>query len=218
MKTAMKREEKTTLQEYTGFQVAFDFFNEELFNGSLPQLLIVLTSDAKAKRRGHYCHDKFESRIGNAKVPELALYPNTFGDRTDEEILSTLVHEMVHCQQNHGGKPGRRGYHNVEWGRMMKAVGLHPSDTGEAGGKESGERVSHYIVEGGLYQQAYRKLAITGLKLHWQSGMAGKGGVGKPKPPSSKIKYTCTCGLRAWAKPGVSLMCAECEELMEETA
>ena len=113
------------------------------------------------------------------------------------------------------GKPGRRGYHNVEWGKMMKAVGLYPSATGEEGGKESGERVSHYILKDGLYQRAYRRLAATGLQLHWQTGMVGKDGGTKSKS-NSKVKYTCSCGLNAWAKPGVLLTCGECEEEMVE--
>ncbi len=97
----------------------------------------------------------------------------------------------------------------------MKAVGLYPSATGEEGGKESGERVSHYILKDGLYQRAYRQLAATGLQLHWQTGMVGKDGGTKSKS-NSKVKYTCSCGLNAWAKPGVLLTCGECEEEMVE--
>jgi predicted SprT family Zn-dependent metalloprotease len=213
----MKREEKTTQQDYAGFQVAFDFFNSSLFDGALPQLLIVLHKGKKS--RGHYCHEAYEHRQDKTRTSELALYPETFSEESDERILSTLVHEMVHEKQALTGKPGRRGYHNVEWAKLMKAVGLYPSTTGEVGGKESGERVSHYIIQGGRYQQAYQKLAAIGLQLHWQIRTADGNGTtgGKPKP-CSKVTYTCTCGLRAWAKPGVSLMCAECEELMEETA
>jgi hypothetical protein len=31
----------------------------------------------------------------------------------------------------------------------MKEIGLHPSATGEPGGKETGKHMSHYIVSGG---------------------------------------------------------------------
>ena len=63
-----------------------------------------------------------------------------YTDRTNEQTLSTLVHEMTHLQQQHFGKPSRSGYHNKEWGLLMRAVGLIPSSTGEPGGKETGQR------------------------------------------------------------------------------
>jgi hypothetical protein len=33
----------------------------------------------------------------------------------------------------------------------MKRIGLHPSNTGEPGGRETGEHMSDYIVEGNPY-------------------------------------------------------------------
>ena len=78
--------------------------------------------------------------------------PVYFKGRSVEEILSTLVHEQVHVWQSAFGKPGRRRYHNHEWAQKMKKVGFHPSDTGQPGGKETGERVSHYVIAGGPFQ------------------------------------------------------------------
>jgi predicted SprT family Zn-dependent metalloprotease len=56
-------------------------------------------------------------------VDEIALNPRTFIDRTDREIVSTLVREMVHLWQFHFGKPGRRGYHNKQWATKMEEIG-----------------------------------------------------------------------------------------------
>jgi predicted SprT family Zn-dependent metalloprotease len=71
-------------------------------------------------------------------VDELALNPDNFEDRTDEQIMSTLLHEMCHCWQYYFGEPSRGGYHNREWASKMKEVGLHPSDNEKPGGKETG--------------------------------------------------------------------------------
>jgi predicted SprT family Zn-dependent metalloprotease len=46
---------------------------------------------------------------------ELALNPDEFIGRTDEMILSTLVHEMCHVWQQTYGKSPRRGYHDRQW-------------------------------------------------------------------------------------------------------
>ncbi len=38
----------------------------------------------------------------------------------------------------------------------------------------------------------------------------------RKKKSASKTKYTCpVCGLNAWAKPGVILICGECSEELE---
>jgi hypothetical protein len=76
-----------------------------------------------------------------------------FRERSNEQSLSTLVHEMTHLDQRHFGKPSRAGYHNKEWAKLMRDVGLIPSDTGAPGDKEVGQRVSHYIEAGGRFER-----------------------------------------------------------------
>lgn len=122
--------------EYRAFQTAYDFFNTELFNNSLPQVLITLHRRANSK--GYFAPKRFKGRIDEASVHELALNPDVFASRTDEEILSTLAHEQVHAWQQVHGKAPRRAYHDREWAGKMKEIGLQPSNTGKPGGKETG--------------------------------------------------------------------------------
>ena len=198
------KQQVITLKEYQGFQRAFDFFNRELFSGRLPQVLVTLQRHANT--RGYFSPERFKGRIDKQTVHELALNPDNFTGRTDEMILSTLVHEMCHVWQETYGEPSRRGYHNREWAAKMKAVGLQPSSTGEPGGMETGQAVSHYIISEGRFAIAYVKLAESGLQLHWQSNQA----VGSTKI-TSKRKFTCPeCGQNAWAKPSGRLICGEC--------
>jgi SprT-like family len=195
-----------TLQEYQGFQKAYDFFNRELFAGGLPQVLVTLQRHANS--RGYFSPERFKGRILKASVHELALNPDTFTGRTDGMILSTLVHEMCHVWQETYGAPSRRGYHNQQWAAKMREVGLQPTTTGEEGGAETGQAVTHYILPQGRYETAYAKLAATGLQLNWQSLPAIGQGRGKS---SSKTKFTCTgCGQNAWVKHGAQLICGVC--------
>src|SRR5437764_3971921 len=156
----MQREAYTQL-EYQGFQNAYDFFNRELFGGSLPQVLVTLQRHAKTK--GYFSPERFTGRIDNAAVHELALNPDGFAGRTDALILSTLVHEMAHVWQQTYGKPPRRGYHDRQWAGKMREIGLQPTTTGEPGGKETGQSVTHYIIPEGRYAKAYARLAATGF-------------------------------------------------------
>jgi ribosomal protein S27AE len=195
-----------TLNEYQGFQRAYDFFNRELFADSLPQVLVTLQRHANS--RGYFSPQRFKGRVEKASVHELALNPDTFTGRTDAMILSTLVHEMCHVWQETYGAPSRRGYHNREWAQKMREVGLQPTTTGKEGGAETGQAVTHFILAQGRYETAYAKLAATGMQLNWQSLPAMGKGRGKI---SSKTKFTCSeCGQNAWAKPGARLICGEC--------
>jgi hypothetical protein len=201
--------EAITPAEYRAFQEAYDFFNAELFAGSLPHVLVTLQRHAKTS--AYFSPERFSGR-NEAKVTahELAMNPDSFTGRTDESILSTLAHEMAHVWQQTHGTPPRRSYHDRQWATKMKEIGLQPSTTGELGGKETGQSVTHYIIPGGLYAKAYAKLKARGFQLHWQSAPAGKQAKAKK---ASKTKFTCpACAQNAWAKPAALLICGNCYE------
>jgi len=97
----------------------------------------------------------------------------------------------------------------------MKEIGLQPTTTGEPGGKEVGQSVTHYIIPGGLYAAAYWRLSATGFHLNWQSQPFS---TERKKKAASKTKYTCpTCATNAWAKPETALICGGCYEEDGET-
>jgi hypothetical protein len=199
--------------EYTAFEEAYNWFNAQLFENVLPPCLITL--QRKARSRGYFANDRFEHRAGGSTTDEIALNPDTFRSRSDKEILSTLVHEMVHCWQRHLGKVGRSGYHNKEWAARMMSVGLMPSDTGNAGGHTTGQSMTHYIMDGAPFDRAADTLLATGFQLRWQSyGFNEEEGRGKV---ATRTKYTCPeCGLNAWARPSANLVCGDCEVQMVE--
>jgi predicted SprT family Zn-dependent metalloprotease len=196
-----------TMREYGGLQVAYDHLNKVLFSGKLPDAMITYTR--KPHMNGHFSEDRYSARDGKFRKPEIALNPDSFIDRTDEQIVSTLAHEMKHLEQYRFGKPGSRGYHNKEWAASMKAIGLMPSNTGAVGGKETGQQMTHYIIPGGPYQQAFKALAATGWKLNLQSTVHAGG----TKAPPSKVKFTCpSCGSNMWGKPESKDICGDCNQ------
>lgn len=209
-----------TERTYGDFSHAYDVFNDGLFSGDLPTCLI--TMQRKGKTYGFFAGDRFSTPDGQGKTDEIALNPSHF-TRSTEEVLSTLVHEMCHLWQHHFGKPGRRAYHNKEWSAKMQDVGLMPSDTGQVGGKKTGEKMSHVIKHDGRFQEVCGGLVQTGFVIPyvelWDEGE--KSGVTSPggritKKATTRTKYTCPdCYLNAWAKPNIKLMCGECETHME---
>lgn len=199
-----------TAETYGALETAYNFFNERLFDGRLMPCLFVLQR-GKSNRRGHFHAEIWQ----NAETPihtadEMSINPNTMQSRTLTDILSTLVHEMCHLEQHHFGEPSRNGYHNKEWGAMMDAVGLTPSNTGEPGGKRTGQQMTHFIEPGGAFEIACRELLEGGFLIPWLSVDTTP----EPKEGTSKTtreKFTCPCcQSNAWGKPVLRILCTDC--------
>ena len=197
-----------TEQSYGELSDAYKFFNAKLFDDGLPSCLITLHRHRSAY--GYFSPKRFESADA-AFTDEIALNPDHFKARPDRASLSTLVHEMVHLWQQHFGKPSRNGYHNKEWAAKMDELGLTPSSTGAEGGARTGQKVSHFIVDGGPFDLACAELMKTGFTISWKS---------VPAPPKIKAgkrtKYKCPgCETSVWGKDGLSITCEDCSETME---
>lgn len=73
--------------------------------------------------------------------------------------------------------------------------------------------MTHYIVEGGLFQEVFaamdKKLLLPFRRYKDPA---------KPKRKKSKVKYTCPeCSTNVWGKPDLKIKCyeAECDSVME---
>ena len=205
--------QSATALHYEEFQSAFEFFNRELFKGELPDCLIVMTRNPRS--HGYLASNRWYSARTGGTLHELSLNPVDFAIRSAEEVLSTLVHEMCHAWQcSYGEKVPRKSYHNREWADRMEEIGLIPSNTGEPGGKRTGQSVSHYIDEDGPFAER----AATLLDIGWAIPH-----IDLPMEESKKTarpKYVCPqCGNKVWGKSGLSLACLSCEKaLAEQTA
>ena len=67
-----------------------------------------------------------------------------------------LAHEMVHVWQQTYGKAPTRCYHDRQWAAKMRRSGYSPRQPGKAGGKQTGQSVTHNIIPGGAYGQSIR--------------------------------------------------------------
>jgi len=215
-KPAIRRDAsiRPTQETYDALQIAFDYFNDRLFNDGLPNCVITLKRHGRS--HGFFSGSRFTRRDGQ-ECDEIALNSVSFQDRSIAETLSTLVHEMVHLWQHHHGQPGRGGYHNRQWANRMKQLGLHPSDTGQVGGKETGDRMSHYIVDDGLFAKAMIVLDRRGFAIPWaeipaaqQNGGSRELSVDGPPKSGERVKYVCPeCELADWAKHDAAIACVE---------
>ena len=249
---------KPTDQAYEELQRAYDHFNEKLFDGKLPPCLITL--QRKPRTLGYYAPNNFTNLVEKGRTTdEIALNPYHFIERSLEDTLSTLVHEMAHLWRDRcsGKKASNRAYHDKLWANKMEKIGLMPSDTGEPGGNRTGQEMTHYVIKDGPFHVACQALLDHGFHLSWAdnvlswlppeafnpvdlqdpealvkklypelpeeewednfASLAAKLKKEKEGRSGKRMKYTCpSCGLNAWAKPEVALMCGTCREHMLE--
>lgn len=203
-----------TTQTYTSLTTAFDFFNQELFNGELPACLITMQRHRGAY--GYFSGERFASVADpKAITDEIALNPLHFATQKPMNVLSTLVHEMAHLWQHHFGKRPRKGYHDRQWAAKMHEIGLIPTDTGKEGGKETGQKMDHLIEENGRFALAVQKFLAQHPTILYYDQTSERDTTRKKKA-TSKTKYTCPeCGLNAWAKPDAPLICGDCQKPMQ---
>lgn len=219
-------DQNLTTTEYEVFQKAYDFFNQRLFDGVLPGVLITL--QRKSKSVGMYRRGSFKDRNNaSEEVDEIAINPDAYVSLPDVEIWQTLVHEMCHQWQFHFGKPSRKSYHNKQWAQKMESVGLIPSSTGKPGGAKVGQTMYDYIDEAGEFRECARELKKLGIVVQLESkenvGHAGRSAEqqeintqlrqsGVQKNRSNRNKYSCpSCSMNVWGKPDLHIVCGSCQ-------
>jgi len=201
------------VKEYEELSRAFDYYNRKLFEDNIPAAIITLRG--KKSINGFFRFQSFSGRNGNPdeRIDEIALNPENFL-RSEKEVLSTLVHEMCHSWQFHFSKKSKKtSYHDNEWAGLMDSVGLVPSNTGKPGGKTTGQGMTHYIKKGGKFDTCTGELLKSGWHLNY-SRESDPEAVAKKKR-ETKTKYSCPeCGVNAWGKLGINLVCGDCKEVM----
>jgi len=196
-----------TLEQFAAYQAAYDYFNRRLFENKLKPCL--LNFRGKHKRNMGLFWPKKRARLKGGVTHEIALNPEVL-HRPLIETFATLVHEMAHQWQQDWGTPPRGGYHDREWGQRMEQIGLIPSNTGEPGGKKTGQQMTHYVAKDGAFETAFQMMLKT-VSLPWLTGSFAEV-VKSPSKNKNKVKYTCECGTTVWGKADLLILCGECEE------
>lgn len=201
---------KYTKELYSNYQIAYDFFNEKLFNSELPQALVTL--NRKTGLYGYHKKNAFTNN-NNENINEIALNPDCF-DRPIKEILATLAHEQVHLLCDHRGYVSRKGFHSKQWGGIMLEIGLQPISAKTGEDADSGAKMHHRIIENGLFDKVCDKL-LEEITFDIVNILEIK----EPKEKKvSKICYICPeCNDEVYGKIGKerTIICGECSVQMK---
>jgi hypothetical protein len=197
-----------TRTQFDAYSLAYAYFNRNLFGGKLPNC--ILNFSRKAGSAGFFAPHRWTRRNGSESTHEISLNPDVL-ELPPIETMQTLVHEMVHLWQQEFGLPSRRTYHNTEWAEKMQDIGLMPSETGQPGGKKTGQKMCTYVVDGGPFAKAFESMPEKAL-LPWLARPFA------PRPQSGgqkrdQMRYQCPeCKAIVRGKDGLNIMCGDCNE------
>ena len=226
-------------QQSVAFEAAFSVFNNKLFNRELPPCMLVLSRNADFIG-GYFSPNRWEHERDDGEIRvfhEIAMNVNLMEQRELVDFYVSLAHEMVHLWQEEFGEVTKGEMHNREWSDKAKEIGLIPVNL-ENPDQDTGFAVKTTLADGGPLERAIRNLPesailpLSARPLHIPDGTAS-GGVGqgggtatakpnpeptpKPRPKHGRCKYTCpVCGMNAWAKPGLRLMCGKDSTMLVE--
>lgn len=218
-----------TIDQFNAFQKAYTYFNKKLFKAQLPEVILNLSRKSKAMGFAAPCRwrNRTDPKGAEGTIHELSINPEILM-MSPVDVYSTLVHEQCHIWEFHNGTASRGGYHNKIWANKMVSIGLIPSDTGQPGGRMTGQHMSDYPKEGGLFMQVLEampeafKLPFVSIEgdhitvveiVPGQSNTEGRGSAQLQRPVSkkNKTKYSCPeCKTNVWGKPELNLVCGDC--------
>lgn len=214
----MKRTVKTS--RAAGYlEKMFRTLNEDIFNGELEEPIITIQSTPGAY--GHVTVGKAWKR-GEERRHELNIGADWL-DRPIENIVATMVHEMVHLYnlKNNIQDCSRGGtYHNrkfkEEAERRMLIIEKHDK-YGWTVTTPSDDLIEYILLQG--WEEMEMTRGGYGICTGGSSGgkATGTSGTAKPiKPKGNSRKHTCPiCGRIARTTCDFPLICGVCHEEME---
>lgn len=205
----------------------YDAVNSGCFNGKLPE--VVISYLQKKNVPSHFQVNRFQRARGEL-FHGLAFNALLMGMRSQRESMTTIGYEAIRVARHEfgpvnkvGGK-GTKGYHDAPMAMLAERIGLKFSDTGLPCGKNTGAKMSYYLIEGGQLAKVIDELLQTGFRINWHdrivfqnSSPSGIQDEAIPAPKKDRVKFSCTneqCGLNAWAKPSARLTCGFCNQPM----
>lgn len=207
-------------EEVMFLENAFDVLNERYFESALPKIAITIQSTPRA--HGHFTPWDSWSDNGTP-IKEINMGAESL-KRPVVEIISTLLHEMVHyyCCLNNIKDTSRHGrYHNKRFKAecekrdliIVQAPGIGFSVTSPS------RKLVNYVNEQGWGGKIKLFRTFDFLINDNESNGDSEDNTGneKSKAKSSTRKYICPCcGLSIRATRTVKVACMECNKQLEE--
>lgn len=199
----------------------FRALNTDFFGGELEEPIITIQSTPRAY--GHVTVGKIWKQKGENRH-ELNMGAETL-DRPIENIVATMLHEMVHLYNiAHGVQDCSRGgtYHNKRFKEEAERRGLHIEHHERYGWTITSptDELLDYILTQGWTELDMNRGGGSWTPPPSTGGKTGNGGqdagTAAPKKSSTRKLVCPCCGNSVRATKAVRIMCMDCMQQMTE--
>lgn len=199
----------------------FEFFNSRFFNSELEKPVILVQTNGRHKYTLGWCTTKkvWRDHQGSESYYEITICAE-YLNRSIEEIIGTLLHEMVHLNNLQFGikDTSRSGtYHNKKFKEVAEQKGLIIEYDKRIGWsltklKENTKAMIDELKPSkDLFKVARRNPYTLTTTSNNNEDNETEGA--REMPKSSMRKYVCpTCGTIVRATKEVNIVCADCQE------
>ena len=195
----------------------FRMLNNDFFDGQLPE--VVVTIQATSRAWGHYStFNAWDVKDGGKREINIAAGGL---DRPIEQIIATLMHEMVHEYNdlvlNVQDCSNKGVYHNKHFKEAAEAHGLIVTRSEKNGWSytEPGDALIEWILENDIPDIQMHRNEPGGLWITGGDTAANGGTPINPPKKSSSIRYHCpVCGAIARTTRPLNLICGDCIQTM----
>ncbi|MGN1109233.1 MAG: SprT-like domain-containing protein [Oscillospiraceae bacterium] len=196
----------TTMAELSAsMMAAFNAINEHYYNGELEKPVITF-KEGKRKSAYGWIETRKQWVQGKNERYEINISIDYIGDRSVEQSISTLMHEMAHLYNlQHSIKDTSRGgvYHNKKFKETAETHGLII---------EFNEHIGWSLTKLKEEAKIWIKDHINIKDIKIYKRVAEKApGTAKPKQSMKKLVCPC-CGAIARVTSDIQLICGECFE------
>lgn len=200
----------TTMAELqAALQAAFNAINRDFYSGELEKVIITVKEGRKEDTLGTFYNAKEWVQNGKERH-EINISANYIGQRTVEQTITTLMHEIVHLYnfQNNIKDTSRSGiYHNKKFKQTAEEHGLEVQFADNIGWSltKPTPQTAKWIAE---------NIKIKSFGVYKK--VADSVGGGKTKTKQSMVKKVCPrCGNIARVTSEYKLICGECMKEMK---
>lgn len=190
----------------------FNILNEEKFNNELPEPVITLQYTKGTY--GHFVPSKiWKNKDDDTTDEECAYYeininPSYFNVREPEDIVGTLLHEMVHyCNTVHNITDCSGKRHNKKFKILAEKIGLVVEETNYGWSSTA----CSYGLKEFIENVVKPNKTIFGY-FRYTLEQPRK----KKKRKKNTFRYTCpSCGMEMKGKANNKVLCGVCKQLLE---
>ena len=200
-----------TVQQYSAYNEAFDFFNKRLFASKLGPALLTIARQGRSK--GYFTPNKWANQAGES-VHEIAISPDvlTLGA---EATMTTLIALMARQQRwqeaaaaddEKAAATAARGYHDARLVEILLELGLLPTAK-DGKPARGGWNLAAVVVTDTPADDAMDALPNK-ARLPWEAVIEAPADGPEARRKTGRIKYTCpTCESHVLGRPGLSVYC-----------